>query len=399
MSKQKKTIWQYPWSYRESFLLVAGIGIAILAADLINSTKIGFPTFPLNIILLAILILMIFAVHQLKKRFKLLKFFSSIPAAIGAISLFMLITIIMALTPEQLLMKIGLPSIRNSLTYYFSFFYLLLTLGATTLKRFRLKALYDWGFLLNHLGLWLFLAASGFGAGDTKTGFMTLTPNTPEWRTQLESGKIEDLDFAIKLLDFKIEYHEPKFMLFDTKTEKIYKDKGKSVIINLENGTKFIWKNNEITKVKINNSELFLSERYLVNQIVSFIKVKTPEGKIIYGPVTSGNDFMPPLFLKISDQLSIGTPKPEPSKFASKVRIYTMKGKIADKTIEVNKPCSINGWRVYQNNWRYDYMNMQYISILQVVRDPWMPFVYLACALLTAGALIMIFSTKIFRNK
>jgi hypothetical protein len=305
----------------------------------------------------------------------------------------------MALTPEEVLMKIGLPSIRNSLTYYFSFFYLLLTLGATTLKRFRFKTLNDWGFLLNHLGLWLFLAASGFGAGDTKTGFMTLTPNTPEWRTQLESGKIEDLDFAIKLLDFKIEYHEPKFLLFDTKTEKIYKDKGKSVIINLEYGKKFRWNNNEITMVKINNSELFTSERYLVNQIVSFIKVKTPEGKIISGPVTSGNDFMPPLFLKISDQLSIGTPKPEPSKFTSKVRIYTMKGKIADKTIEVNKPCSINGWRVYQNNWRYDYMNMQYISILQVVRDPWMPFVYLACALLTAGALIMIFSTKIFRNK
>jgi hypothetical protein len=399
MSKQKKPIWQYPWLYRESFLLVAGIGISTLAADLINSAKIGFPVFPLNIILLAILILMIFAVHLLNKRFKQLKFFSSIPAAVAAISLFMLMTIIMALTPEEVLMKIGLPSIRNSLTYYFSFFYLLLTLGATTLKRFRFKTLNDWGFLLNHLGLWLFLAASGFGAGDTKTGFMTLTPNTPEWRTQLESGKIEDLDFAIKLLDFKIEYHEPKFLLFDTKTEKIYKDKGKSVIINLEYGKKFRWNNNEITMVKINNSELFTSERYLVNQIVSFIKVKTPEGKIISGPVTSGNDFMPPLFLKISDQLSIGTPKPEPSKFTSKVRIYTMKGKIADKTIEVNKPCSINGWRVYQNNWRYDYMNMQYISILQVVRDPWMPFVYLACALLTAGALIMIFSTKIFRNK
>lgn len=399
MSKQKKPIWQYPWSYRESFLLVAGIGIATLAADLINSTKIGFPVFPLNIILLAILMVMIYGVHQLKKKFNLLKFFSSIPAAIGAISLFMLMTIIMALTPEEVLMKIGLPSIRNSFTYYFSFFYLLLTLGATTLKRFRFKTLNDCGFLLNHLGLWLFLAASGFGAGDTKTGFMTLTPNTPEWRAELESGQIEDLDFAVKLVNFKIEYHEPKFMLFDTKTEKIYKDKGKSVIINLEHGKKFHWRNNEISTQKINNSELFTSERYLVNQIVSFIKVKTPKGEIVSGPVTSGNDIMPPLYLKINDKLSIGTTKPEPSKFASMVRIYTKKGQITDKTIEVNKPCSINGWRVYQNNWRYDYMNMQYISILQIVRDPWMPFVYIACVLLTGGSLIMIFSNKLFRNK
>ncbi len=399
MNKPKKPIWQYPWSYRESFLLVGGIGIATLAVDLIHSAKIGFPTFPLNVILLAILIIKVFGIHFLSKKYRHLRFFGTIPAAIGAISLFMLMTIIMALTPEQLLMKIGLHSIRNSLTYYFSFVYLLITLGATTLKRFRFKTLNDWGFLLNHLGLWLFLAASGFGAGDTKTGFMTLTPNTPEWRAELETGEVIDLDYAVKLLNFKIEFHEPQFLFFDTKTKKIHTDKGKSIIINLNDNKKFVWNNYEITKQEIMGKEVFNSNRYLVNQVVSFLKVKKPDGKIVSGPVTSGNDMITPVFLQISPILSIGIAKPEPSKFASKVRIYTKKGQISDVTIEVNKPCSINGWRVYQNNWKYDYMNMQYVSVLQIVRDPWMPYVYFACVLLTAGSLILIFSNKLFRNK
>ncbi len=86
-----------------------------------------------------------------------------------------------------------------------------------------------------------------------------------------------------------------------------------------------------------------------------------------------------------------GTPK----RFASDLLFYIEDGRKIAATVDVNHPVTVEGYDIYQ--FGYDEMagpNSSY-SILQVVRDPWLPAVYTGIFMLIAGALwSVLFRTK-----
>ena len=87
----------------------------------------------------------------------------------------------------------------------------------------------------------------------------------------------------------------------------------------------------------------------------------------------------------IMEEYDDGTPK----RFASEVNILTKSGKNLHTTIDVNKPAEIDGWKIYQ--YGYDTaagVNSQ-ISIFELVRDPWLPLVYVGIGMMLAGALCL----------
>lgn len=51
----------------------------------------------------------------------------------------------------------------------------------------------------------------------------------------------------------------------------------------------------------------------------------------------------------------------------------------------VNHPCLYRGWLIYQSD--YDHDTMQY-SVLRIVRDPWLPVIFLGMAMLVLGAVM-----------
>lgn len=57
-------------------------------------------------------------------------------------------------------------------------------------------------------------------------------------------------------------------------------------------------------------------------------------------------------------------------------------------TVAVNAPCSYQGYAFYQEG--YDREAGQY-TVLQLVRDPWLPLVYLGMALLAIGSILLLF--------
>lgn len=63
--------------------------------------------------------------------------------------------------------------------------------------------------------------------------------------------------------------------------------------------------------------------------------------------------------------------------------IITIDGKEMQTT--VNSPCRYAGWDIYQSD--YDPYEMNY-SVLKLVRDPWIPVVYVGMLLLVIGAMI-----------
>ena len=91
-----------------------------------------------------------------------------------------------------------------------------------------------------------------------------------------------------------------------------------------------------------------------------------------------------------------------PKRFASELQILTNTGKrpthgsllleehkTIEATVEVNKPVEVDGWKIYQYGYDTQMGAMSQISILELVRDPWLPFVYTGIYMMLCGAVCM----------
>ena len=78
-----------------------------------------------------------------------------------------------------------------------------------------------------------------------------------------------------------------------------------------------------------------------------------------------------------------------PKRYASEIQILTKTGKNIETTIDVNKPCEVEGWRIYQYSYDTQMGAQSQISILELVSDPWLPWVYAGFYMMLAGAVLM----------
>ncbi len=92
----------------------------------------------------------------------------------------------------------------------------------------------------------------------------------------------------------------------------------------------------------------------------------------------------------IFEQSEEGAPK----RFASDIVIHTRQGEHIPATVEVNRPVKVKGWRIYQFSYDVDAGAESRLSVLEFVRDPWLPAVYAGIYILLAGAILMFFAPK-----
>ena len=78
-----------------------------------------------------------------------------------------------------------------------------------------------------------------------------------------------------------------------------------------------------------------------------------------------------------------------PKRFASKIQIETKAGRRVEATVDVNKPCEVEGWKIYQYGYDTQMGAKSQISILELVSDPWLPIVYTGIYMMLGGAVSM----------
>ena len=78
-----------------------------------------------------------------------------------------------------------------------------------------------------------------------------------------------------------------------------------------------------------------------------------------------------------------------PKRFASEIQILTKSGKNIETIVEVNKPYEVDGWKIYQYGYDTQMGAQSQISILDLVSDPWLPWVYTGFYMMLAGAALM----------
>ena len=89
------------------------------------------------------------------------------------------------------------------------------------------------------------------------------------------------------------------------------------------------------------------------------------------------------------DTTGIERVRRDPKRFASDIQIFTKSGLNIKATVDVNKPVTVEGWKIYQ--YGYDQAKGAHtdISIFELVSDPWIPAVYVGIYLLLAGAVAL----------
>lgn len=399
---QEKNFWSTPWSYKQGFLIAFTLPIIGLLLELIlRGAPINIPSFPYNAIFLGVFLLLIATLSWFRRESALIKFLSSIPASVSAIVVFTLIVLLMGVIPQELsknnfITALGLNHILHNVMFMFSFVYLVTILSFTTCKKIVPFKWKNVSFILNHAGLLIVLTGGVLGTADMYRLKMVCGYNTPVWFGTDKEGKQFELPLALELQRFDIEYYEPEIVILDNKTEEVIKIKPKPDAF-VERG-KTIQLNKEYS-VTVDTFYLHTFESnqkfYPVESIGSTqaakIRVIHPKTKkeIVQGWISAGSFLQNPRYVRTNEvTFALGTPKPK--KYSSVFKLYSPNKEPHLVTLEVNKPIRCNGWKLYQLSYDSNKGKWSEYSVVEAIKDPWLPFVYVGFMMLILGSLFLI---------
>jgi len=404
-------MWKQTWGYIEGWTISGGIFITgiILQFFLGKITPDAFH-FPVNLISGAAFVFLLAFFHLISKKIKELQWFSGYTAAVTSISSLLLLVIIMGITRQSSpvlshrngFARMGFMQMTVSWQFILLFLYFLWILGLVTLKRISCFKWKDTGFILNHAGLFIALFAAFWGSCDLQRLRMTAPLNAPEWRATNEKNEMVELPLAIELKSFTIDEYPPKLMLLDNTTgEALPKKQPQNVSVEANPFTaKLLDWDLEVTQYL--SSAASVSNKDTVNFVAYndegataalYVKARNRIDKTEKeGWVSCGSFVFPYSSLRLNKEVSLIMPEREPKHFASDITIYTKSGDVKNAIVEVNKPYSIAGWKIYQLSYDEAMGKWSRHSIFELVKDPWLPAVYSGMGLLIAGSIFLFIS-------
>jgi hypothetical protein len=410
MKKQENTtvkqtgnkLWLNTWSYSESFIIAGTlIFLGFITEIVFQEQQVPVPHRPYNLIILFTSIIFLSLVHFFFRKTSVVKWFSSIPCSISAIISFATLVLLMGIIRQegegqpQWMELLGLNHLKNSWPLLFVGVYLFASLGLVVLRRSFPLTRKNFGFLLNHFGLWLTLMAASLGSGDLQRLKVNIFENKDFSDKGLETGhKIYNLPFSLKLLDFKMETYNPKIVLADTLGGSPEKQKGESLPI-IEKDSEYQLNNYSIKVLNIIPSSARTDSGYVPSNepmaaVAALVHIKNlVSGDTLTNWLCSGSMVMLPEYILLEKNLGLWLRSPEPKKFESVVVVKTRLGDVDTVTIEVNRPFKTRGWSIYQIGYDEKLGPASKLSIIEAVYDPWIKVVYAGIALMLAGAVYL----------
>ena len=407
----QRKLWENPWGYVESFFIGFGLIVTGFFLEVFTSTNNTFAlTYPYNVVFLAAYVLLLFVLYKWFSSTQLIRWLTKVPASISSISLVTVMVMIMGIIPQvtsqnNLINNLGLNHITSNWAFLLILFQFLTCLGLISIKRILQFKWSNFGFILNHVGLFLALISGILGAGDLQRLSINVYENKPSWiATDAQKNEIE-LPFAFYLKDFLIDEYHPKLALIDNKTGSIAHNDGKNLYL-VEKGETYYFNNFEVKIDDFLPNAMRFGMRYeAVNEIGSPPAAKISVKKMATNAVqtawiSSGSFRYPYESFKISEDYSVVMTIPEVQKFSSNIDILTQEGERISTVLEVNKPFKYKGWKIYQLSYDDKMGKWSDLSVLELVKDPWLPFVYIGIFMMIAGAFYMFWmGNKITKNQ
>jgi len=410
-SKIQRNLWESPWGYVESFFI--GIGL-MLTGFFLEVMTTGNATitlsYPMNIYVIVGYVLLLIVLYKWFTNTQLIRWLTKVPASISSIVLVTVLVMIMGIIPQvtsenSIINNLGLNHITSNWAFLLVLFQFLTCLGLITIKRLFQFKWSNFGFILNHLGLFLALTAGMLGTGDLQRLSLNTFEGKVSWVATNQSRQEVELPFAIHLNDFLIEEYAPKLALVDNVSGEVLHNNGKNLYL-IEKGEQYIYNNYEVEVEEYFTSSGRIGDRFArVNDLgappSALISVKNTENdSIVNGWITCGSFAYQYQSLKINDELSMVMTIPEAKKFSSDIDILSKDGEKTTTTLEVNKPFKYKGWKLYQLSYDDKMGKWSNLSVIELVRDPWLPVIYAGIFMMIAGAFYMFWvGNKITKNE
>ncbi len=401
-NKPKRKTWEHPWGYKESFLVVLELIFMGLIFEVLTGGK-GAPLlkWPVNMVVGALILLLLLIIYFRLKSRTMVKWLSSVPAAISAISFFALVVLLLGFIPQddtdanRYLKLLGMTHMKNSWLMMISGLYFLTTLGLVALRRATPLRRKNLGFLLNHAGLWITIAAGYLGAGDLMRLNLTVLEDQAGTNQAVNKRDSEAylLPFSVRLEDFNIENYNPKLALLDGRTGSVVAEEGKAMPF-IEKGLKTTLLNWDVEVVEYEPEAFRSGDQYvhgdsLGNAPAAYVKAVNPvSGQETEGWISSGSFRVMHEHMPLDNHYFVAMTIPEPEKFSSDIVIKDGVEELP-LTLEVNKPYKHRGWKLYQLSYDERMGKWSQVSVIEAVRDPWLPIVYFGIFLLLAGAMYL----------
>lgn len=420
-------MWKQPWTYPEGFTIASGLLIVGLMLQWsVGPLEWTVFRWPANIIVLAVYVLCLVAAYLCRGRSHAIRFLSTPYAAVPALAFAAVLTVVMGLTPQVAATRrpadpIGLTRMLSWWPFILIYIYVSVIVALVAIGQLCYFTWRRLPSLLCHMGLFVVLAGGTLGSADMQRVKVYCEQGQPEWRALDERQDVVELPLAIQLEQFTIDEYPPKLMMINSEGLPIPKDKPATLLIDstfttgdLNGWTVSIVKRLDNAAPAVLASMAGNMPREMMGQLkmdslgmainkggfvpfegrgaqCALLVKATKDGKEKTGWVTCGSYLFPYQGLALPDGTTIAMPTREPERYASLVDIYTKSGKNIQTTIEVNKPFTIEGWKVYQLSYNEQMGKWSTLSIFECVSDPWLPVVYVGIFLLLAGAILMIF--------
>lgn len=427
--KNKRKIWQFPWQYKESVAIIGGIlFVGILLQLTLGSFNFYLLHSPVNIIMGVVLILLVTGLSFTKEN-PIINWLSSVPLSVTLIGGLFVMTIIMGLIPQfarvntnihvhweysswaeimdYVFMKLGFKQITTSWSFVLIYSFTLLVLGLIIAKRVHCFKWRDYGFYLNHIGLWLFLFAAGFGSADMLRYVMYVEEGEVEWRVYDDKENVLELDIAIQLHDFVMEEYPPKLAVVNKYTGEVQPE-NKHAYYQIDeknpNGQLADWDlllEEYIHEAVRKTDTTFQAIPMAGSMPAAKVKMANKKtGEIVSGWLTCGSIDQYVMPFELDSTYSLVMTKPEPKRFASDITVMTKDGQDPiHKIVEVNNPLRMGDWMIYQCDYDHELGKASRRSGFELVYDPWLYAVYIGVLMIALGSICMLWLGNKNRRK
>ena len=413
MNKTNKPIWEQPWGYFEGFYIAIGIALSgFLLQITIGNLQLNAFQYPVNLIVGITFVTILLLCHYLFQKSSIVRWLSSVYATVPAIVVLLSVIIILGIVPQfvpyasphdiphNLAGLFGWYQMTTSWTFIFISYFNLIILGFVILKRTRRRFTWqDIGFYLNHVGIFLAFMGGMLGSSDVSRLSMTVAEGNVEWRAEDERNNLIELPIAIQLDTFMIEEYPPKLMVVDLESSLVL-PRNKPVWFEYEGENKSKKLSDYTIDILSYIPNAAIMHDSLNTYAVPFhseggasaIKVRVSNAEMDnpkVGWVSNGSYMFPHSIVYIDEKTAVAMPVQEVKKYTSHVQVYTESGDIKEAIIQVNKPLTVANWTIYQLSYDESKGKYSTTSVFELVKDPWLPVVYVGIIMLLLGSLYL----------
>lgn len=203
-------MWSKHWGLTEGVLICCGwIAVGVLLQILTGPVRWDMMAWPVNAIVLAVMLFCIVLMHLLRRRIRLFRWMATLHAGIPTLVMCAMMTVLMGVTrqvpsghvPTD---PIGITSMLSFWPFVLAYVWLTLLVGMVCMTRLFHPKWRNIPFLLNHLGLFVALVAGTLGNADMQCLYMTIQEGSTEYRAVDAKHMVHQLPISIELHDFSI---------------------------------------------------------------------------------------------------------------------------------------------------------------------------------------------------